>query len=146
MDFRNPQAVAKMRADFDRQGAMASLGVTVVEVAPGRVVLEMPFDPRFSQQHGFLHAGILTTALDSACGFAGFTLMEEGAEVLTVEFKTSFLRPAAGVRFRLERRVTKPGRTLVFTEGTATAIAADGQQTEIARMSATMMAVRHLKD
>ena len=145
MQFRNPDAVETMRADFDRQGAMAALGVTVEAVDPGRVVLEMPFDARYSQQHGFLHAGILTTALDSACGFAAFTVMEAGAEVLTVELKTSFLRPAAGTLFRLEGRVIRAGRTLVFTEGEAVAISAEGHETPVARMSATMMAVRDLR-
>lgn len=144
-EFRNPDAVARMRADFDRQGAMASLGITVADVAPGRVVLEMPFHPGFTQQHGFIHAGAITTAMDSACGFAAFTLMEAGCEVLTVEFKANFMAPAKGERFRFEGAVVKSGRTLTFTEGRA--IALDGSaERAIATMTATMMAVRGLTE
>ena len=144
MEYRNPDAVARMRADFDRQGAMASMGITVGDVAPGRVVLEMPFNAAFSQHHGFVHAGVITTAMDSACGFAAFTLMEADAEVLTVEFKCNFMSPAKGDRFRFEGNVIKPGRTLTFTEGRALAITGTDEK-QIATISATMMAVRGMK-
>lgn len=143
MEFRNPEAVARLKADFDRQGAMASMGITVGDVAPGRVVLEMPFNADFSQHHGFMHAGVITSGMDSACGFAAFTLMDADAEVLTVEFKCNFMAPARGARFRFEGEVIKSGRTLTFTEGRA--IALDGDtETVVATMSGTMMAVRGL--
>lgn len=132
-----------MRADFARQGAMASMGIAVADVAPGRVVLEMPFNADFSQHHGFMHAGVITTAMDSACGFAAFTLMEAEAEVLTVEFKSNFMSPATGQHFRFEGDVVKSGRTLTFTQGKAIAID-NGVETVIATMTATMMAVRGL--
>lgn len=141
MELRNPDAVARMQADFDRQGAMAAMGITVGDVAPGRVVLEMPFNADFSQHHGFMHAGVITTAMDSACGFAAFTLMDADAEVLTVEFKCNFIAPAKGDRFRFEGAVVKAGRTLTFTEGKAFAVT--GEKTKlIATISATMMSVR----
>jgi len=143
MDFRNPDAVSRMRADFARQGAMASMGIAVADVAPGQVVLEMPFNADFSQHHGFMHAGVITTAMDSACGFAAFTLMEADAEVLTVEFKSNFMSPAKGQHFRFEGDVVKSGRTLTFTQGKAIAID-NGVETAIATMTATMMAVRGL--
>ncbi|MEM9788429.1 MAG: PaaI family thioesterase [Pseudomonadota bacterium] len=144
MQYRNPEAVARMKADFDRQGAMASMGIAVADVAPGRVVLEMPFNADFSQHHGFMHAGVITTAMDSACGFAAFTLMEADAEVLTVEFKCNFLAPARGDRFRFEGNVVKSGRTLTFTEGRA--VAPDGdRETVVATITATMMAVRGMQ-
>ncbi|MFQ1700188.1 PaaI family thioesterase [Loktanella agnita] len=142
-EFRNPDAVAKMRADFARQGAMSAMGISVADVVPGRVVLEMPFNPDFTQHHGFMHAGVITTAMDSACGFAAFTLMEEGAEVLTVEFKSTFMSPAAGDHFRFEGEIVKSGRTLTFTQGRAIAIK-DGTEKTIAMLTATMMAVRGL--
>lgn len=143
MEFRNPEAIARMRADFARQGAMATMGITVGDVSPGRVTLEMPFSPDLTQQHGFIHAGVITTAMDSACGFAAFTLMEADAEVLTVEFKSSFMAPARGQTFRFEGEVLKSGRTLTFTQGRA--IACDNEtETTIATMTATMMAVRGL--
>lgn len=144
MEYRNPDAVARMRADFARQGAMASMGITVADVAPGRVVLVMPFNADFCQHHGFMHAGVITTAMDSACGFAAFTLMEAEAEVLTVEFKCNFMAPAKGEQFRFEGNVVKSGRTLSFTEGRAMAIA-DGAETVVATISATMMAARGLR-
>jgi uncharacterized protein (TIGR00369 family) len=143
-DYSNPQAVARMRADFDRQGAMASMGITVADVAPGRVVLAMPFNADFSQHHGFMHAGVITSGMDSACGFAAFTLMEADAEVLTVEFKCSFLAPARGQRFRFEGEVIKSGRTLTFTQGRAVAV--DGEdEIIVATMTATMIAARGLQ-
>lgn len=143
-EFRNPEAVARMHADFARQGAMSAMGITVVDAGPGRVVLEMPFNPDFTQHHGFMHAGVITTAMDSACGFAAFTLMDADAEVLTVEFKANFMSPAAGQHFRFEGEVLKSGRTLVFTQG-RTVACNDGKETTIATMTATMMAVRGLK-
>ncbi len=144
MEYGDPQSVERMRADFDRQGAMQTMGITVADVAPGRVVLEMPFNPAFSQHHGFIHAGTITSGMDSACGFAALTLMDAESEVLTVEFKCSFMAPAKGQSFRFEGNVLKPGRTLTFTEGRAIAI--DGtQEKTIATITATMMAVRGLK-
>ncbi len=139
--FRNPDAVARMRADFARQGAMSAMGITVGDVAPGRVVLDMPFNPDFTQHHGFMHAGVITTAMDSACGFAAFTLMDAEAEVLTVEFKANFMAPAKGVHFRFEGEVLKSGRTLTFTTGRAIALDCESETT-VATMTATMMAVR----
>ncbi|MCF7699539.1 PaaI family thioesterase [Loktanella sp. M215] len=139
-DLRNPDALTRMRADFDRQGIMATLGVTVAEVVPGRVTLTLPFRPDLTQHHGFLHAGVLTTAMDSAAGFAAFTLMDADAEVLTAEFKASFLAPARGQTFRIVGDVLRSGRTLTFTEARAYA---DDTDTVIATLSATMMAVRN---
>lgn len=144
MEFGDPQSVARMRADFDRQGAMQTMGITVSDVKPGRVVLEMPFNPAFSQHHGFMHAGTITSGMDSACGFAALTLMDAESEVLTVEFKCSFMSPARGQSFRFEGDVIKSGRTLTFTEGRAIAI--DGtRESTVATITATMMAVRGLK-
>lgn len=139
-DLRNPDALTRMRADFDRQGIMATLGITVAEVAAGRVTLTLPFRSDLTQHHGFLHAGVLTTAMDSAAGFAAFTLMDAEAEVLTAEFKASFLAPARGLTFRIVGEVIRSGRTLTFTEARAYA---DGADTVIATLSATMMAVRN---
>ena len=141
-DLRNPDALTRMRADFDRQGVMATHGVTVADVIPGRVTLTLPFRADLTQHHGFLHAGVVTTAMDSAAGFAAFTLMDADAEVLTAEFKASFLAPARGQSFRMVGEVLKSGRTLTFTE--ARAYATDGdRETLIATMTATMMAVRN---
>lgn len=136
----DPAFEARTRASFARQAMMKTLGVTADRITPGEVELSMPFDARFTQQHGFLHAGAIAAGLDTACGFAAFTLMPRDAGVLTVEFKVSLLAPGRGQRFRFGARVLKPGRTLVFTEATAHA-ELDGAERLIATMTATMMAV-----
>ena len=136
---------ARARASFARQPAMETMGITVSDVAPGRVWLTMPFNEALTQQHGFLHAGVVTSALDTAAGFAAYTLMPEDAGVLTVELKTSLMAPAKGQRFNFEARVLKPGRTIIFTEAVAHAIDG-GREREIARLTATMMVVQGRDD
>src|SRR6478735_1679527 len=115
---------------------MATIGATLAEVAPGRVVIELPWQQALTQQHGFLHAGMVATALDSACGYAGFSLMALDAAVLTIEYKINLLAPAQGERFRMEGLVVKPGRTITVTEGRAYALDG-GKQKLIATMGAT---------
>ena len=94
-----------------------------------------------TQQHGFLHAGMVSTALDSACGFAALSLMPANAAVLSIEFKINLLAPAKGQSFRMEGRVIKPGRTILVTEGRAFAIN-DGHEKLIATMGCTLMCVQ----
>ncbi|MDO8387019.1 MAG: PaaI family thioesterase [Polaromonas sp.] len=130
----------RVRASFALQGAMGTLGASLAEIAPGRVVIELPWAAALSQQHGFLHAGMVATALDSACGYAGFTLMPEGAGVLTIEFKINLLAPAKGQRFRMVGQVIKPGRTITVTEGRAYAIDG-GSEKLIATLGATLMTI-----
>jgi uncharacterized protein (TIGR00369 family) len=132
--------VQRVHASFARQAAMATIGATLAEVEPGRVVIELPWQQALTQQHGFLHAGMVATALDSACGYAGFTLMQPDAAVLTIEFKINLLAPAQGERFRMEGLVVKPGRTITVTEGRAYAIDG-GREKLVATMGATLMAV-----
>lgn len=146
MDFKNihsPQYSNyedKVRSSFARQAAMAELGIAITSVQAGIVELTMPYDKRFTQQHGFIHAGIVTTALDSACGYAAFSLMPEEAAVLTVEFKTNLLAPAGGDSFKFIGSVVKSGRTLSVCEAQAFAISASKRKL-IATMSGTLMAV-----
>ncbi|MGI9511955.1 MAG: PaaI family thioesterase [Anderseniella sp.] len=125
---------------FARQAALQTMGARLVSVEPGRVVVEMAHDDRFTQQHGFIHAGVTTTVLDTACGYAAFSLMPADAGVLTIELKTNLLAPAAGEFFEFEGRVAKPGRTVTFCEGEAFAIN-NGVRKRIATLSATMMTV-----
>ena len=130
----------RVRDSFARQGAMQTLGARLGLLAPGAVDIELPWAIGLTQQHGFLHAGMVATALDSACGYAGFTLMASEAAVLTIEFKINLLAPAKGERFRMEGRVLKPGRTITVCEGRAFAI--DGHQEKlVATMGCTLMAV-----
>ena len=130
----------RVRASFARQGLLATLGARVTHVAPGEVDVELAFDERLTQQHGYLHAGALTTALDVACGYAALTLMPEEAAALTVEFKVNLLAPAAGERFLARGRVVRAGRTLTVCRGDAVALAA-GEERHVATMTATMMAL-----
>ena len=130
----------RVRASFERQAAMATIGAKLTEVEPGRVVIELPWQQALTQQHGFLHAGMVATALDSACGYAGFSLMQPDAAVLTIEFKINLLAPAQGERFRMEGLVVKPGRTITVAEGRAYAIDG-GREKLVATMGATLMAV-----
>ncbi|MEM1298595.1 MAG: PaaI family thioesterase [Pseudomonadota bacterium] len=143
--IRNPDYEAEARASFAAQAMMTELGVEIEALAPGAITLSMPFNTRFTQQHGFLHGAVPSSVLDTACGFAAYTLMPPGSGVLTVEYKVSMLAPAKGERFRFEGRVVKPGRTLIFTEGEAFAIA-EGVEKRISTLTATMMVVTDRED
>ena len=140
-EARDPDFEARVRASFARQAAMATIGATLASVAPGRVTIELPYAQALTQQHGFIHAGMLATALDSACGYAGSTLMAADAGVLTIEFKINLLAPAQGQLFRLCGEVIKPGRTVTVTEGRAWAVDAQGHEKLVATMVATLLAV-----
>ncbi len=138
---RDPDFAPRVRASFGRQAAMDTIGAALESVEAGRVVIELPFSTRLTQQHGFLHAGMVATALDSACGYAAATLMPADAGVLTIEFKINLMAPAEGQRFRMVGQVLKPGRTVTFTEGQAWAVDAQGGEKLIATLVATLMTV-----
>jgi len=131
----------RVRESFGRQNMMAELGVELISVAAGEVVFEMPFQARFGQQHGFLHAGAISAALDSAAGFAALSVMPEEAGVLTIEMKVSLMRVAKAPRFCFVGKVVKAGRSVTFAEAVAYGLEADGRKQEIARLSASMMVV-----
>ncbi|MDO8440833.1 MAG: PaaI family thioesterase [Polaromonas sp.] len=142
---RDEGYAARVQGSFARQGAMATLGASLAGIEPGRVVIELAWAGGLTQQHGFLHAGMVATALDSACGYAGFTLMPADAGVLTIEYKINLLAPAKGQRFRMVGQVVKPGRTVTVTEGRAYAID-EGREKLIATMGATLMTVLGRED
>lgn len=131
----------RVRASFERQGLIDTLNGQIAFISPGELHIEAPFDERFTQQDGFLHAGIVTTLMDSACGYAAYTLMPADSRVLSVEFKVNFLNPARGERFRAEGRVAKSGRTISVCEGKLFALQ-NGQGTLVALMQATMICIR----
>src|SRR5262252_9161042 len=108
----NPDYAARVRASFDRQGAMKLIGARLAEVRPGFCSIELPYREDLTQQHGYVHAGIVSAIADSAGGYAGFTLFPPDASVLTVEYKINLLAPAKGDRLVATGRVVKPGRTL----------------------------------
>jgi uncharacterized protein (TIGR00369 family) len=130
---------SRVRASFARQKAMHTLGVEIARIGPGEIELAMPFAEAFTQQHGFLHAGIVATALDSACGYAALTMMAPDAAVLTVEFKTNLLAPAKGESFRFIGKVVKAGRTITVCDAQAFGLTGNDEKL-IATMTATIMA------
>lgn len=131
---------ARCRASFARQQAMATIGASVRSVAAGDVELEMPFSEKLTQQHGFIHAGVITMLADTACGFAALSLMPDDAAVLTTEFKINLLSPAKGERFVARGRVVRPGKTLMVCLGEVFAEGAGGRK-QVALMTASMMVV-----
>ncbi len=104
---RDPDYERRVRESFARQRAMETFGARLLRVAPGEVEIGVDFDEAFTQQHGYLHAGLVTATVDTACGYAALTLMEPGAEVLSVEFKLNLLSPAAGERFVARARYVR---------------------------------------
>lgn len=143
---RDPDFERRVRESFARQAALATIGASIARVAPGEVDVLLPFREDLTQQHGFLHAGVVTTAVDSACGYAALSLMEPGAAVLSVEFKVQLLAPARGARFLAVGRVVRAGRTLTVVSGELRAFAgaetAAGGGEVVALLNGTMMAVR----
>ena len=137
---KNPDYRAVATATFDRQQAMRTLGISIARLDAGEVDLTMPYSQAWTQQNGFLHAGIITAGLDTACGIAAFTLMPADCDVLTVEFKTNLLAPARGERFVFRAHVVKPGRTLTVCEAQAFAVHG-GTENLIATMTGTLMAL-----
>ena len=129
--------VARVRESFARQGAMATLGAELTDVAAGRVVIALPIEPRVSQQDGFVHAGVVVAALDSACGYAALTLLDD-AEVLTVELKVNLLAPAGGDRLVAEGEVIRAGRTLTVCRGDGYA-EQGSERVHVATMLATIV-------
>ncbi len=143
---RDPDFEPRVRASFARQRAMGTLGIEIARLGPGEIEFAMPYDVAYSQQHGFVHAGVIATALDSACGYAAFSLMPASAEVLTVEFKANFLAPATGRRFAFRARVVKPGRTITVCDAKALAFGDGDEGRLIATMTGTLMALFERKD
>ena len=137
---KNPDFRAVATDTFERQRAMRTLGISIARLEPGEVDLAMDYSSDFTQQNGFVHAGIITAGLDNACGIAAFTLMPDGSDILTVEFKTNLLAPARGERFAFRATVVKPGRTLTVCEARAYGCE-DDVETLIATMTGTLMAL-----
>ncbi|MEO6593528.1 MAG: PaaI family thioesterase [Planctomycetota bacterium] len=136
----DPAFAERVRDSFARQQVMATLGITLGKVDPGEVQLCVPYQDALTQQHGFLHAGIIATMADSACGYAAFSLMPAQAGVLTVEYKVNLLAPAKGESFVARARVVRAGRTLTVCAADVVAVQA-GEETTVATMLATVMTI-----
>ena len=144
-EAKNPDFRRIATETFGRQQAMRTLGFTIARMEPGEVDLAMDYSPALTQQNGFVHAGIITAGLDTACGIAAFTLMPAGSDILTVEFKLNLVGPAKGDRIVAEGFVVKPGRTLAITRGEVHA-EEDGKRTLVALMQQTLMVMRGKAD
>jgi uncharacterized protein (TIGR00369 family) len=140
-----PDFAQRVRASFAAQGAMRTLGAELVAVDPGYCAIALVPRPEVSQQHGYVHAGVVSAIVDTAGGYAGFSLFPHNASVLTVEFKINLLAPAQGERIVAEGFVVKPGRTLAITRGEVHA-ERDGRRSLIAIMQQTLMVMHGKPD
>ena len=140
--IQNPSFAAEIRASFAKQSVMELIGAKLNRIEPGIVEITIPFRTDLTQQHGYLHAGVVTTIADSACGYAAYSLMPAGSEVLSVEFKVNLLRPAKGNEFLARAEVIKPGKTLTVVRADVFGLAGDeSQRTLIASMLGTMFCI-----
>ena len=135
----NPSFAEEVRRSFAQQPIMGVIGARLSLVEPGVVEITLPYRADLTQQHGYIHAGIVTTIADSACGYAAFSLMSAGAEVLSVEFKINLLRPAQGQMFVARGEVVRAGRTLTVARADVFSIAENADRELIATMQGTMM-------
>ena len=138
MNVQDPDYEARVRGSFAKQRFMATIGATMTSIQPGEVAIELPYRDDLVQQHGFLHAGVVSAVVDSACGYAALTLMRPGTAVLSVEFKVNLLAPAQGRLFRARGRVVRSGRTITVCSGELTVVESG---LVVALMQATMIAV-----
>ena len=137
---RDPDFKARVAQSFGEQSIMQTIGASLLDVIPGQVEIELPFDQRLTQQDEFIHAGVSAIIMDSACGYAALSLMSVNARVLSIEFKINLLAPAAGDRFVAVGKVIKPGRRVFVAEAQLFA-ERDGSSKLVATMGATLMAV-----
>lgn len=136
---RNPNFAEEIKESFAKQTIMGLIGASLTRVEPGIVEIALPYRSDLAQQHGYLHAGIVTTIADSACGYAAYSLMPPDSEVLSVEFKVNLLRPAKGEMFLALAEVIKSGKTLTVVRADVFALDQAEQRTLIATMLCTMI-------
>jgi uncharacterized protein (TIGR00369 family) len=136
----DPHFESRIRDSFADQNFLKTIGATLARIQPGEVEIEAPFEKQLAQQDGFLHAGVVTALVDTACGYAAYSLMPAGSRVLSVEFKINMLSPAVGERFLARGRVIKSGRTLTVCEGKLYAVQVEKKRL-VAVMQATMINV-----
>jgi uncharacterized protein (TIGR00369 family) len=138
---QSPNYAERVRNIFSEQAIMQLIGAKLTKIEPGAIDIEIGYQKSLTQQSGFIHAGVITTIADSACGYAAFSLMPDDADVLSVEFKVNLLAPAIGEKFLAEGRVLRAGRTLTVARGDVFAFTGNkGKQ--IAAMQATIMRVQ----
>jgi uncharacterized protein (TIGR00369 family) len=136
----DPNFAARVRANFDSQRLMATLGATLEKVEPGAVAIRLPFRDDLTQQHGFIHAGAIASVADSACGYAALSLMPPGADVLSIEFKINMLSPAKGDAIVARGEVIRAGRKIMVCRADVYS-QQSGDEKLVAAMQGTMMVV-----
>lgn len=135
----------RIAASFGAQRLMETLGARLALVADGEVHISLPFSEHLLQQHGFVHAGAITSIVDSACGYAALTKAPPDYDVLSAEFKINLLRPALGRYFLAVGKVQNAGRLLTVCTGEVRAFAGDESAYKVvALMQATM--ITNLRD
>lgn len=135
----NPTFVEEVRQSFAKQLVMSLISADLTRVEPGIIEITLPYRSDLTQQHGYVHAGIITTIADSACGYAAYTLMPPNSDVLAVEFKVNLMRPAKGETFVARAEVMKSGRTLTVVRADVHALTGNDQRDLVAIMQGTMM-------
>ena len=143
MDPLNPSFAEEVAASFAQQPIMNLIGAQLSLVEPGVIEITLPYRADVTQQHGYLHAGVVTTIADSACGYAAYSLMPAGSEVLSVEFKVNLLRPARAETFVARAEVIKAGRTLTVVRADVFGVAGNGDRELLATMQGTMICLRN---
>jgi len=141
----DPDYAAKVQDSFNRQAAMTLIGATLTRLAPGSCEVSLPYRADLTQQHGFIHGGIVGMIGDSACGYAGFSMMPPGASVLTVEYKINMLSPGQGERLIARGKVLKAGKSLVITQCEVFAVQ-NGAEKLVAVMQQTLMVMHSRSD
>src|ERR1044071_620855 len=135
---QDPQFEARVRSSFARQTLMQTIGAEMTRVAPGEIEIELAYRDDLAQQHGYLHAGVITAIVDSACGYAAMTLTRAVEDILTIEYKANFVAPATGEKMIARSRVLRAGRKVTVCAGDVFA-SRDGEERLVATMLATMM-------
>lgn len=141
MKPRNPDFERIVRDSFAAQRLMATIGAELVNVVPGETEIRLAFRDELTQQHGFLHAGVVTSILDSACGYAALSVQPEGVGVLSVEFKTNLLAPARGDLLIARGQVIRAGRTIAVCRADGF-MRSNGEEALVATLTATIMTIR----
>jgi uncharacterized protein (TIGR00369 family) len=131
----------RVRDNFARQPFMTTLGAEMSRVQRGAVEIRFPFALSLTQQNQFVHAGAITTILDSACGYAALSVAPEDHDVLTVEFKVNLLAPAVGEEFFARAQVKRAGKTLTVCAADAFANK-NGEEKLVATMLATIIVMK----
>ena len=139
LQARNTNFVEEIKQSFAKQTIMGLIGAQLTRVEPGIIEIALPYRADLAQQHGYLHAGIVTTIADSACGYAAYSLMPANSEVLSVEFKVNLLLPAKGEMFLASAEVVKSGKTLTVVRADVFSLGQEGERTLIATMLGTMI-------